>query len=47
MTLFPSLPENPHLADVYKAFPECVKPLLDYHDALLRGESPLVLLIEN
>jgi len=41
MALFPSLPENPHLADVYKAFPECVKPLLDYHDALLRGESPL------
>ncbi|MEO1241098.1 MAG: peroxidase-related enzyme [Pseudomonadota bacterium] len=41
MSLFPSLPENPHLADVYKAFPECVKPLLDYHDALLRGESPL------
>ncbi len=41
MTLFPSLPEGPHLADVYKAFPECVKPLLDYHDALLRGESPL------
>ncbi|MEM9619880.1 MAG: peroxidase-related enzyme [Pseudomonadota bacterium] len=41
MSLFPSLPENPHLAEVYKAFPECVKPLLDYHDALLRGESPL------
>jgi len=41
MNLFPSLPENPHLADVYKAFPEHVKPLLDYHDRLLRGESPL------
>lgn len=41
MSLFPSLPENPHLADVYKAFPEQVKPLLDYHDLLLRGESPL------
>ncbi len=41
MPLFPSLPETPHLADVYKAFPECVKPLLEYHDALLRGESPL------
>ena len=41
MALFPSLPENPHLADVYRAFPEAVKPLLAYHDALLRGDSPL------
>ncbi len=41
MALFPSLPATPHLADVYKAFPDQVKPLLDYHDALLRGESPL------
>lgn len=41
MPLFPSLPENPHLADVFKAFPEQVKPLLEYHDALLRGDSPL------
>ncbi|HBK92106.1 MAG TPA: peroxidase [Parvularcula sp.] len=41
MNLFPSLPETPHLADVYKRFPEHVKPLLEYHDRLLRGESPL------
>ena len=41
MPLFPSLPETPHLADVYKKFPDCVKPLLIYHDLLLRGESPL------
>lgn len=41
MSLFPSLPAEPHLADVFKAFPACVKPLLDYHDVLLRGESPL------
>lgn len=41
MALFPSLPEAPHLADVYRAFPEQVKPLLEYHDVLLRGESPL------
>jgi uncharacterized peroxidase-related enzyme len=41
MSLFPSLPEDPHLADVFRAFPEHVKPLLAYHDALLRGESPL------
>ena len=41
MSLFPSLPETPHLADVFKAFPDHIKPLLMYHDALLRGESPL------
>lgn len=41
MKLFPSLPDTPHLADVYKAFPQHVRPLLEYHDLLLRGESPL------
>ena len=41
MALFPSLPDNPHLADVYRAFPAQLKPLLDYHDVLLRGDSPL------
>ena len=41
MPLFPSLPETPHLADVFKAFPDHIKPLLLYHDALLRGDSPL------
>lgn len=41
MSLFPGLPENPHLADVFRAFPDQVKPLLAYHDVLLRGESPL------
>jgi len=41
MPLFPSLPETPHLSDVFKAFPEQVRPLLAYHDALLRGDSPL------
>lgn len=41
MALFPGLPASPHLADVFRAFPEQVRPLLDYHDLLLRGESPL------
>ncbi len=41
MPLFPTLPETPHLSDVFRAFPEQVRPLLAYHDALLRGESPL------
>jgi uncharacterized peroxidase-related enzyme len=38
---FPSLPESPHLADVFKRFGRGVWPLLDFHDALLRGESEL------
>jgi uncharacterized peroxidase-related enzyme len=41
MSLFPSLPETPTLGDVFKAFPHHAAPLLAYHDALLRGESPL------
>jgi uncharacterized peroxidase-related enzyme len=41
MTLFPSLTDAPHLADVYRRFPEHVKPILEYHDRLLRGDSPL------
>lgn len=41
MKLFPSLPDAPHLADVFRAFPQHVAPLLDYHDILLRGDSPL------
>ncbi len=43
MALFPSLSENPHLADVFKKFPEHVRPLLEYHDLLLRGDSPLTI----
>jgi uncharacterized peroxidase-related enzyme len=39
MSLFPSLPETPHLRDVFTAFPENVRPILEYHDMLLRGES--------
>ncbi len=41
MALFPSLPENPHLGEIFKKFPQHVRPLLEYHDLLLRGESPL------
>ena len=36
-------PENHHLSDVFKAFPQHVKPLLEYHDLLLRGDSPLTI----
>lgn len=37
----PSLGAHPHLGDVFKTFPETVRPLLEYHDLLLRGPSPL------
>ena len=41
MLLFESLPKNPHLADVFKAFPRGTQPLLEFHDIVLRGESAL------
>jgi len=37
----PSVPERPVLGDVSKRFPAGVNPLLEYHDVLLRGPSPL------
>jgi len=39
--LLPSLPEPAHLADVFRRFPATVRPLLEYHDLLLRGPSDL------
>jgi len=39
--LFPNLPDPADLGDVFRAYPETVPPLLDYHDRLLRGERPL------
>lgn len=39
MSRFPSLPDRPHLADVFKRFYKGVWPLLEFHDAILRGES--------
>jgi len=41
MRFLESLPENTHLADVFKRFPKGVAELLDYHDIILRGSSPL------
>ncbi len=41
MALFPSLPDTPHLSEVFKAFPQTLQPLLEYHEILLRGDSPL------
>ena len=41
--LFPSLPEAPKLADVFRRFPKTIRPLLEYHDLLLRTESDLTI----
>lgn len=43
MSRFPSLPARPTLADVFRRFPEGAAALLEYHDALLRGPSPLTI----
>lgn len=36
-----SLPPDAVLRDVFHAFPATARPLLEYHEALLRGPSPL------
>jgi uncharacterized peroxidase-related enzyme len=41
MTYLPSLPPGAVLLDVFRARPEIYRPLIDYHQALLRGPSPL------
>jgi uncharacterized peroxidase-related enzyme len=41
MSRLPSLPDSPHLIDVFKRFPRGVQPLLAFHDEVLRGESEL------
>lgn len=39
--IFPSLDEDAQLLNLFRLFPHAVPPLLDYHDRLLRDESPL------
>jgi uncharacterized peroxidase-related enzyme len=41
MPYLPSLPEDAVLVDVFRAYPDTAGPLLDYHQVLLRGPSPL------
>lgn len=41
MSYLPSLPTDAVLLDVFRAYPDTAGPLLDYHEALLRGPSPL------
>jgi hypothetical protein len=41
MAYLPSLPGDSVLLDVFRAYPDTARLLLDYHQALLRGPSPL------
>jgi uncharacterized peroxidase-related enzyme len=40
MPFLPSLRSGASLLDVFKAFPETSKPLIEFHEVLLRGPSP-------
>lgn len=40
MPFLRSLPEGSSLLEVFKAYPETSRPLLQYHEVLLRGASP-------
>jgi uncharacterized peroxidase-related enzyme len=41
MSYLPSQPDDARLLDVFRAFPATARPLLDYHEALMRGPSDL------
>ncbi len=41
MTFLPSQPDDTTLLDVFHAFPEAARPLLQLHEVVLRGPSPL------
>ncbi|HEX5403271.1 MAG TPA: carboxymuconolactone decarboxylase family protein [Pseudonocardiaceae bacterium] len=40
MAYLRSLPADAALLDLFKAYPETVRPLLDYHELVMRGPSP-------
>src|SRR5260370_17586702 len=40
MSFLKSLPPEAGLLQIFQAFPEVARPLLEYHEALLRGDSP-------
>jgi len=40
MSFLKSLPADAGLLQVFQAFPEAARPLLSYHEVLMRGESP-------
>ena len=40
MSYLSSLPDDAVLMDVFKRYPETSRPLLDYHEVVMRGPSP-------
>src|ERR1700753_1774900 len=40
MAYLNSLPADAALLDLFRAYPETVRPLLDYHELVMRGPSP-------
>jgi uncharacterized peroxidase-related enzyme len=40
MSYLRSLKPDPGLLQIFQAFPEVARPLIEYHEVLLRGESP-------
>src|SRR2546425_10622971 len=40
MSFLKSLPVEAGLLQIFQAFPEAARPLVEYHEVLLRGESP-------
>ncbi|MEX0957565.1 MAG: peroxidase-related enzyme [Rhizobiaceae bacterium] len=40
MPFIPSLPQQATLLDVFRKFPDTNRPLIEFHEALLRGPSP-------
>jgi len=40
MSYLRALPPDAGLLQIFQAFPEAARPLLEYHEVLLRGESP-------
>lgn len=41
MPYLKSLPDDARLLQVFQAFPATARPLIDFHELLMRGESPL------
>ncbi|MBI1330952.1 MAG: peroxidase-related enzyme [Alphaproteobacteria bacterium] len=41
MPFLRDLPENAVLLDVFRQYPKTAIPLIEYHEALMRGDSPL------
>jgi len=40
MSFLKSLPVDAGLLQIFQAFPEIARPLIEYHEVLLRGDSP-------